>query len=465
MRVDGGALRDCIAKSFLLYYKSVNVPTRYQIAGEGSNAIAASIEREIREGRLPPGARLPTVRALAGQLRRSLGTVAAAYRLLQTRGVIVSDGRRGTIVRPSPPVFRSIGVLDIPADLINLANGNPDSELLPRLGTALRTAAPKAAVLYGEPAHDARLLERGAKSFKADGVGHEALAIVGGALDGIERALCVHLRAGDLVAVEDPVYPAHLDLLGALGLGHVAVAVDDRGMSPDRLERAVRRGVRALLLSPRAQNPTGAALDAKRQAELREVIAGSEELFVIEDDHAWLVAGVPYRSLTAERSRWLVVRSFSKPFGPDLRIAIASGDPATIARIKGRQQLGVGWVSHLLQSTAYALWSDPQALRAIERARNTYTARRENLLAALANEGIDVRAPSGLNCWIPVNDEAAALAVLQRAGYALAPGSRFRIETPPAVRATIARLSPRDATHVAAALASARKAVTPTRST
>lgn len=448
----------------LLYYKYMNVPIRYQIAGEGSNEIAASIEREVREGRLTPGARLPTVRALAGHLHRSLGTVAAAYRLLQTRGVIVSDGRRGTIVRPAPPVFRSIGVLDVPADLVNLADGNPDVALLPRLSASLR-AVPKESVLYGAPAHDARLLEKAAKSFKADAIGTEALAVLGGALDGIERALVLHLRAGDLVAVEDPVYPAHLDLIGALGLVPVPVAVDDRGMLPERLERAIRRGARALVTSPRAQNPTGAAIDAKRQAELRAVLARAEELFVIEDDHAWLVAGVPYRTLTAERPRWLVVRSFSKPFGPDLRVAIAAGDATTIARIKGRQHLGVGWVSHVLQSIAYAMWSDPQVLRAVERARTTYTARRENLLAALAHAGINVRTPSGLNCWIPVNDEAAALAVLQRNGYALAPGSRFRIESPPAVRATIARLTPRDASQVAAALATARKAVTPTRST
>lgn len=442
----------------------MKVPIQYQISGDGSNEIAASIERAIRDGRLPPGAKLPTVRALAKDLHRSLGTVAAAYRTLQTRGVILSSGRRGTIVRPAPPVFRSIGTFEVPADLENFADGNPDPGLLPKLADALRKI-PREPVLYGAAAHDARLLEMGAKSFKADGVGWSAVAVVGGALDGIERALSANLRAGDRVAVEDPVYPAHLDLLGALGLVAEPVAIDERGMSAEGLQRAIRHGARAVLLSPRAQNPTGAALDHKRQEELRSVLSSSGDIFVVEDDHAWLVAGVPYRTLSAHREKWFVVRSFSKPFGPDLRIAIAAGDPITISRIKGRQHLGVGWVSHLLQSIAIALWSDPKVLERIEEARGAYAERREALVGALEREGIVIRTPSGLNCWIPVHDEAAALAAARRAGFALAPGTRFRIATPPAVRATISRLAPRHAAAVARAIAGSRRPGAGTRTT
>jgi len=442
----------------------VKVPIQYQIGGEGSNEIAASIEGAVRDGRLPPGTKLPTVRALAKDLHRSLGTVAAAYRMLQTRGVILSSGRRGTIVRPAPPVFRSIGVFEVSADLENLADGNPDPALLPKLGDALRKV-PREPVLYGAPAHDPQLLEMAAKSFKADGVGWSAVAVVGGALDGIERALAANLRAGDRVAVEDPVYPAHLDLLGALGLIAEPVAIDERGMEPQRLERAIRRGARAVLLSPRAQNPTGAAIDHKRQDELRSVLAAASDAFVVEDDHAWLVAGVPYRTLTAHRPNWFVVRSFSKPFGPDLRIAIAAGDPITISRIKGRQHLGVGWVSHLLQSTAIALWHDRSVLRQIDEARALYAERRDALVGALEREGIRIRTSSGLNCWIPVDDEEAVLGAARRAGFALAPGTRFRIATPPAVRATIARLSPRDAARVARAISAARRVGTASRTT
>jgi DNA-binding transcriptional MocR family regulator len=220
------------------------------------------------------------------------------------------------------------------------------------------------------------------RSFKADGIDAGTGAVLGGALDGIERALAAQLRPGDSVAVEDPVYPAHLDLLGALGLEVEAVAVDARGMLPDALARALRRGVRAVILSPRAQNPTGAALDRSRQAALQSALDERPETFVIEDDHAWLIAGVPYRTLTRNRERWFAVRSLSKAFGPDLRVAVAAGDPMTIARIKGRQRIGVGWVSRISQALARGLWSDAKVTAGIKAAARTYRERREALLQA-----------------------------------------------------------------------------------
>jgi hypothetical protein len=87
------------------------------------------------------------------------------------------------------------------------------------------------------------------------------------------------------------------------------------------------------------------------------------------------------------------------------------------------------------------------------------------LIDALAEHGIEARISSGLNCWIPVADESATLASMRAAGYACAPGARFRIEAPPAIRVTIARLSARDAAGFAGAFASSRHTSTSTRST
>jgi DNA-binding transcriptional MocR family regulator len=43
---------------------------------------------------------------------------------------------------------------------------------------------------------------------------------------------------------------------------------------------------------------------------------------------------------------------------------------------------------------------------------------------------------SGINVWVPVADETAVLARLRDAGYAVAPGSRYRIAAPPGIRVT-----------------------------
>src|SRR6202035_5608321 len=107
------------------------------------------------------------------------------------------------------------------------------------------------------------------EQLRADGIDGEHLCIVSGALDGIERVLQAHTRPGDRIAVENPGYAALYDLLRAQGLLLEPVAIDDRGMLPDALRGALDAGAKSLVLTPRGQNPTGAALDARRAQELR----------------------------------------------------------------------------------------------------------------------------------------------------------------------------------------------------
>ncbi len=87
-------------------------------------------------------------------------------------------------------------------------------------------------------------------------------------------------------------------------------------------------------------------------------MASHPDVLVIEDDYVARVAGAPYVPLHDPDGRWVVVRSLSKVLGPDLRIALVAGDPLTIARIEGRQRLGPGWVSQILQQLAALLLED-----------------------------------------------------------------------------------------------------------
>src|ERR671933_2469079 len=74
------------------------------IRGGTTRAIAASVEAQIRDGKLQPGMRLPTIRSLASDLAVSPMTVAGAYRELRQRGLVSSAGRRGTRVSEQPPL-------------------------------------------------------------------------------------------------------------------------------------------------------------------------------------------------------------------------------------------------------------------------------------------------------------------------------------------------------------------------
>jgi DNA-binding transcriptional MocR family regulator len=346
----------------------------------------------------------------------------------------------------------------------DLLDGNPDPAYLPDLGAALAGLHPRPR-LYGDPANLGELLELGAAMFAADGIPADFLLVVGGALDGIERALMAHLRPGDRVGVEDPGYPPVFDLLLALGLVPVPLAIDDSGVLPDELEAALRGPLAGLVLTPRAQNPLGSALDAARADELREVLAERPDVLVIEDDHGGQVAGTPaYTLCLAAPDRWAIVRSVSKALGPDLRLAVMTGDPVTISRMEGRQQLGAGWVSHVLQSLVVKLWRDPAVLELMDAASAAYAARRRALLDALAAHGVRAHGRSGFNVWIPVPDEEAAVRRLLDAGWAAAPGERYRLRSGPAVRLSIGRLRTEDAPAVAAALASPSPHAARTRS-
>jgi DNA-binding transcriptional MocR family regulator len=413
------------------------------IAGAGAESIAANVEEAISDGGLAPGDALPPIRDLAGQLGVNANTVAAAYRLLRDRGAVETAGRRGTRVRHRPATTpRSLLGLDVPAGARDLSTGNPDPALLPIAAARSPRTGPGAPVLYGQPPMSPELIEHTRAALAADAVPADHLAVTSGALDGIERALSAHLRPGDRVIVEDPGWANLLDLLAALGLSAEPVRVDDDGPLVADMARALGGGARALIVTTRAQNPTGAALSADRAGALRGLLAGRpDDLLLVEDDHCAGISGAPLHALAGSTRHWAFVRSASKAYGPDLRLAIMAGDRRTVERVHGRLRLGPGWVSHLLQGLAVSLWSDDAATRLIGTAEKRYTGNRARLCAELAERGVAAHGRSGLNVWIPVPDETVAVTRLLNAGWAAAPGTRFRIRTAPGIRVTIADLA------------------------
>jgi DNA-binding transcriptional MocR family regulator len=420
--------------------------------GAGAATIAGQIERLIAAGELRPGERLPAVRTLATDLGVSPATVAAGYRSLRDRGLVTPDGRHGTAVAAQPPL-RVRPARIVPPGVRDLASGNPDPAVLPPMGAALAQIS-TAHKLYGGPAILPQLAEIARADFAADGVTGE-VAVVSGALDGIERVLQAELRPGDRVAVEDPGWPRIRDLVTAIGLRPEPVEVDQDGPVPDGLAVALQAGARVFIATPRGQNPTGAVINAQRAASIQAVLAAYPQVLVVEDDYIAAIAGVPYAAIHGRSDRWAVVRSVSKVLGPDLRLATLAADPLTLSRVAGRQLLGPGWVSHLLQQTAATMCSDAATQGLLARAEQRYTTRRAALVAALAERGIDSHGRSGLGVWIPVDEEAAIVQALAEHGWAVGAGERFRYLTAPGIRITTTTLQPDEAPRLADDLATA----------
>lgn len=421
------------------------------------------MEQAVGSGELVPGQVLPPMRELAARLEVNPNTVAAAYRTLRERGVIETAGRKGSRIRPRPAsTARGSLRIEAPPGVRDLGEGNPDPALLPALGeafAAVTEAYARAPGMYAQPAVDPEFAALARSGFDADGVPAGPVIATSGSLDAIERVLNAHLRPGDAVAVEDPGWGSLLDLVPALGMRPVPVALDDDGPLPDALEAALRAGARAVVVTGRAQNPTGAAISAARAAELRAVLAGHRGVLLIEDDHGHAIVDLPLHPLAGATDRWAFVRSVAKAYGPDLRVAVLTGDAVTADRVSGRQQLGPGWVSRLLQRAMVHLWTAGAVdSRAVAR---SYARRRDALVRALEVRGVEAHGRSGMNVWVPVSDETGAVTRLLHTGWAVAPGARFRMSAPQGIRITVSPLGDADIEPLADAVAAAAGPVKP----
>ena len=210
------------------------------------------------------------------------------------------------------------------------------------------------------------------------------------------------------------------------------MAVDECGVTPGRAlaARSARR-VRAVLLQPRAHNPD-------RRVDDRGARAGAgahPRARTATPPTSWWSRTITPASISmapdVSLGRWLPdrvihVRSFSKSHGPDLRIAALGGPSAVIDRIVARRMLGPGWTSRMLQRILYDLLTDAAAAAQVEprprhlrRSASAPWSRRSPTRASRSPQ------PDGINLWLPVVSERAAIVQLAADEIRVAPGSPF----------------------------------------
>ncbi|WP_216699203.1 aminotransferase class I/II-fold pyridoxal phosphate-dependent enzyme, partial [Arthrobacter sp. H14] len=95
--------------------------------------------------------------------------------------------------------------------------------------------------------------------------------------------------------------------------------------------------------------------------------------------------------------------------------------------IVARRQLGQGWTSRLLQRILLGLLTEEHAVKEVDQARSEYRRRRLSFVDALASHDIPVKGSDGINIWVPVADESAAVVRLASQGIGVAPGAPFSI--------------------------------------
>jgi DNA-binding transcriptional MocR family regulator len=255
----------------------------------------------------------------------------------------------------------------------------------------------------------------------------EALSVVNGAMDALDRVTTVLVRLGSRVLVENPCFPPLLDLLELLGAEAIPIPLDDEGPSLDAVAAALPLEPVALYLQSRAQNPAGTSLSVARARDLAALLTPTN-VIVVEDDHAGDISSSPLVSVgTHLPAQTVHIRGFSKTYGPDLRLAAVGGAGWVVEAVDARRLLGPAWTSRLLQAVLAELLVDETSVAKVAEAKQAYAERRRRMRILLANRGISSSGSDGINLWIDVPHEQLALVALAAAGIGASPGSSFEV--------------------------------------
>ncbi|MFI8460916.1 PLP-dependent aminotransferase family protein [Kitasatospora sp. NPDC085464] len=381
--------------------------TERRAAGTGLRAALEDALREaVQDGRLAPGTRLPSSRALGEDLGIARNTVVEAYGQLTAEGWL--DSRQGsgtTVARRAVPEAPAHGRRAAPRRVPqrrtarhDLMSGRPDLSLFPRtawLAAARRAlaTAPHEALDYGSPLGRIELrqaLTHYLARVRGVRTDPDHLLICTGVTQGL-GLLCTALRERGTrtLAVEEYGLPPQHDVARAAGLTTAPLPLDEEGARVDRLD--ARPG--AVLLTPAHQYPTGAPLSADRRAEAVRW-AREQDGYVVEDDYdgEFRYDRQPLGAMQAlDPERVVYAGTAAKSLAPGLRLAWLALPDALVEPVARLKVLADTMSPVLDQLTLAELITSGTYDRHVRRCRLHYRRRRDHLVAALAEHAPHVR--------------------------------------------------------------------------
>jgi GntR family transcriptional regulator / MocR family aminotransferase len=380
------------------------VDLHLELAGHRVRAgLEAALREAVQTGRLAPGTRLPSSRALAADLGIARNTVAEAYAQLGAEGWLTARQGSGTrvastaAVSPPAPAAGIRPPVGVRAARHDLRPGSPDLSAFPRAGwlSAARKAlsgAPSRALGYSDPRGRPELravLAAYLGRTRGVRVAPDRIVVCAGFTQGLALLCQVLPDVGvTRIAVEDYGQPHTAEALAASGLAPVMLGVDDGGAVLDKAH-----GAQAMLLTPAHQFPIGSVLSPRRRADAARWAAASGGL-IIEDDYdgEFRYDRQPVGALQALAPEHVIYAgTVSKTLAPGLRLgwlvlparlteAVASAKARSDAHTSSFEQLTL---AEFITSGAYD--------RHVRRVRLAYRRRRDRLVAALAAHAPGVR--------------------------------------------------------------------------
>lgn len=406
-----------------------------------SSAIEAVLRRAVVEGRLTPGTRLPSSRALAMELGCARATVVAAYEQLVAEGYLLAHAGSGTFVASVGTPLAVEAPEDGPGVFTEFVPGEPDPSSFPRRAWAsavrkVLQSSPDSLFNYGD--------RRGLAELRAALAGYLArsrsvvvnptnVVIFSGFASALSTLSATLAALGiGRVAVEDPGLPPYVNVVGGGGVEIVPVAVDDNGICVGDLEDQ-----RAVLCTPAHQYPLGVVLSAARRARLIEW-AREQDAWIIEDDYdgEFRYDRRPVGAMQGlDPERVIYGGTASKSLAPGLGIAWIVVPTALLDPVLETKRLRRDAVSTIEQAALAEFITSGQFDRHVRSQRLQYRRRRDSVVRLLRRRSdlLEVTGVSaGLHVTALVRDrpEREILDIARQRGIAMLGLGDHRIAMP-----------------------------------
>ncbi|MFJ7936871.1 PLP-dependent aminotransferase family protein [Sporosarcina sp. NPDC096371] len=373
--------------------KSKNSPLYEQIYDQ--------IRRDITNGKLPVGRKLPSKRKLGDFLNISQTTIELAYAQLTAEGFISSKPRKGyyvqaieelAYVQPIELIEKSIDrkIEDISIDF---SPGKIDTESFPftqwrKYAKDVIDESSQNLLLLGHPHGDYELRQEIARYlYHSRGVDCTPEQVIIGS--GTEQLMPLVIRIlgkNATYAIEDPGYPLTHHVFFHNDRKAVPITVDEEGMDIRALQRS---GATVAYVTPSHQFPTGTVLSAARRTALVNWASAQDEHFIIEDDYdsEFRYTGRPIPSLQGidKGGNVIYLSTFSKSLMPSLRIAYMVLPPILLDRYEKAFIHYAATVPRLDQHILARFMADGHFSRHLNRMRKIYRRKLQMLTEALSS--------------------------------------------------------------------------------
>ena len=401
-------------------------------------AIVDAIAADAEAGRLAPGTRLPTHRALASSLGVDVTTVSRAYAEATRRGLVVGHVGRGTYVRGGrPPALSRAAAttVDLTVNLPPEPSDACDDAMRHALADLSRTPAMSGLLAYAPAGGSAAHREAGAAWCVGRGLttAVDRVLVCGGAQQALTAILSAHCEPGDTVLTEELTYPGFIAATQMLRLRVIGVPIDREGIIPDALLQACRtHRPKLLLATPTLQNPTASVMPAARRRRIASVLRDRGVVMLEDDTYAPLLpdAPRPISSLVPELAYY--VTSFSKAVTPALRTAFVVAPTGPVAARVAPAMQATGWLAPPIMTEIAARWITSGTVDRIVEERRREAQARQLLLHEVLGLPKTAGSMYALHHWLelPRQWERASqfVEMLRQRGVLVTSGEAFAVD-------------------------------------